>query len=96
VVGNGSVIDSFAMLNAGTGIIGTIIRGNMAANNRTAGIFLRGPGGMATGNSVQFNGSYGIDAVCASAILGNAVVTNQPGNIRTQGQGTCTLADNAQ
>jgi hypothetical protein len=96
VVGDGSVIDSTAVLNGGAGIIGTIVRGNISTNNRASGIFLRGPGGVAIGNSAKGNGNFGIDASCAGSIVGNAVVGNQPGNIRTQGTGTCVLADNAQ
>jgi hypothetical protein len=96
VVGNGSVIDSFAILNGQSGIIGMIVRGNIATNNRSAGIFLRGPGGVATGNSANSNGSFGIDAGCAGIIVGNTAAGNQPGNIRTQGTGICVLADNAQ
>jgi hypothetical protein len=96
VVGDGSVIDSFAVLNGGTGIISTIVRGSVATSNRNSGIFVRGPGGVATGNSVKSNGSYGIDVYCAGSIVGNAVVSNQPANIRTQGAAACTLADNAQ
>jgi hypothetical protein len=96
VVGDGSVIDSFAVLNGGSGIIGTIVRGNISKNNQSTGIFLRGPGGVATGNSARSNGSFGIDAYCAGSIVGNTVVGNQSGNIRTQGTASCTLADNAQ
>jgi hypothetical protein len=96
VVGEGSVIDSFAMVNGGSGIIGAIVRGNIAAHNRSAGIFLRGPGGVASGNIARSNAGNGIDATCAGAILGNSVVTNQPVNIRLQGSGACVLADNAQ
>jgi hypothetical protein len=96
VVGDGSVTDSSAILNGGAGIIGSIVRGNISANNRSSGIFLRGPGGVATGNSAKSNGNYGIDASCAGSIVGNTAVGNLPGNIRTQGTGICVLADNAQ
>jgi hypothetical protein len=96
VVGDGSVIDSFAVLNGGAGIIGTIVRGNISTGNLSSGIFVRGPGGVATGNSVKSNGNYGIDAYCAGSIVGNTATGNQPGNFRMQGTGTCTLTDNAQ
>lgn len=96
VVGDGSVIDSSAILNGGTGIIGTVVRGNNSSNNRSGGIFVRGPGGVASGNSVKSNGNYGIDVFCASSVVGNAAAGNQSGNIRLQGTGTCVLADNAQ
>lgn len=96
VVGDGSVIDSSTILNGGSGIIGVIVRGNISSNNRTSGIFVRGPGGVATGNSVKSNGNYGIDTSCASLIAGNAATGNQPANIRTQGSGFCVVVENAQ
>ena len=96
VVGSGSVIDSFAILNGGAGIMGAIVRGNLSKNNRSSGIFVRGPGGVATGNTAMSNANFGIDAYCAGSIVGNTAVGNQPGNIRTQGTGACALADNAQ
>jgi hypothetical protein len=113
VVGQGSVIDSIANLNAsGAAIVGTIVRGSIATNN-VFGIFVR-PGGVAVGNAANFNaatgisvnhatatnntandnGSFGIDAVCASALVGNTATGNGTTNIRTSG--VCTLADTAQ
>jgi hypothetical protein len=96
VVGIGSVIDSTAILNGtSAGIIGAIVRGCISSKNATSGIFLR-PGGVAMGNTATSNGGFGIDASCPGSIVGNTAVGNQLGNIRTQGPGTCTLADNAQ
>jgi hypothetical protein len=89
-------MDSFATLNGGAGIIGTIVRNNIATNNQTSGMFVRGPGGVATGNSAKSNGNFGIDIYCPGSVVGNTAVGNQPGNIRLQGTGTCAVADNAQ
>lgn len=95
VVGGGRVIDSVVFRNGSTGIIGLIVRGNIASDNQGSGIYLRGPGGVATGNSVSSNGQYGIDAYCAGSIVGNALTGNQAGGVRTQGTAACAFADNA-
>jgi hypothetical protein len=66
VVGEGSVIDSFASLNGqSTGIIAAIVRGSIASNN-VFGIFIR-PGGVAIGNVASFNAAGGISVNQATA-----------------------------
>lgn len=51
---------------------------------------------IAAGNSVKYNGNYGIDVYCAGSITGYATIENQPANIRTKGTAACAMADNAQ
>jgi hypothetical protein len=113
VVGEGSVIDSVAKLNAsGAAIVGLVVRGCVSANN-IFGIFVR-PGGVASGNTAVNNGagglsvnnatatgntamnnaSYGIDAVCPGALVGNTAFGNGTVNIQTNG--VCTMLSNAQ
>jgi parallel beta-helix repeat protein len=96
VVGDGSVIDSFSSLNGGSGIIGAILRGNNATRNKTLGIFVRGPGGVAIGNSAKVNGGYGIDVMCASTVADNSAVGNAEGGIRLQGSAACAVSNNSQ
>jgi hypothetical protein len=112
VVGEGSVIDSVAKLNAsGAAIVGLIIRGCVSANN-IFGIFVR-PGGVASGNVAINNGAGGISVNNASA-TGNTAYNNGdygfdgvcPGTligntanrngINIRTNGACTMADNAQ
>lgn len=74
VVGDGSVIDSVArMNNLSFGIIGTIVRGCIASGN-TSGIFIRS-GGVAIGNSANWNGGVGISVNSGSA-TGNTASHN--------------------
>jgi hypothetical protein len=74
VVGEGSVIDSVAKLNAsGAAIVGLIVRGCISTNN-AVGIFVR-PGGVAIGNTANANGVGGISVNNASA-TGNTANNN--------------------
>ena len=67
VVGSGSVVDSFAHLNAsGAAIIGLIVRNSISTNN-SFGIFIR-PGGVATGNVAGFNAGGGISVTQGTAV----------------------------
>jgi hypothetical protein len=71
VVGDGSVIDSYAHLNAaGAAIIGQIVRGSIATNNIT-GIAVR-PGGLAFGNTANSNDGIGISASEATVVNNTA------------------------
>jgi len=74
VVGEGSVIDSVAKLNAsGAAVVGSIVRGTVSTNN-IFGIFVR-PGGVATGNMAANNALGGISVNNASA-FGNTASYN--------------------
>jgi len=112
VVGEGSVIDSFAHLNAsGAAIVGTIVRGSISTNN-VFGMFIR-PGGVAIGNTANSNGATGISANQATvanntannngdagidAVCPSALVGNTTAGNATniRTTGVCTLANNAQ
>jgi hypothetical protein len=74
VVGEGSVIDSVAKLNAsGAAIVGLIVRGCISSNN-IFGIFIR-PGGVGMGNTASFNAAGGISVNNATA-TGNTAYSN--------------------
>lgn len=75
VVGAGSVIDSSAVLNGGSGIIGWIVRSSTAESNGTGGIFIRN-GGVATGNAAEANGADGITMTNAT-LNGNTANNNK-------------------
>src|SRR5262245_10836742 len=110
VVGEGSVIDSVAHLNAaGAAIVGTIVRGSISTNN-VFGIFVR-PGGVAIGNVAAFNAAGGISVNQATAANNTAnnngdygidavcpgvLVGNTAYNNGTniRTNGQCTLANN--
>lgn len=90
VVGEGSIIDSVAKLNAsGAAIVGLIVRGCTAANN-VFGIFVR-PGGVGSGNVAVSNGATGISVNNASA-TGNTAYNNGTYGIDAACPGV--LADN--
>lgn len=112
VVGQGSVIDSVASLNAsGAALVGLIVRGCTATNN-VFGIFIR-PGGVGIGNTAMNNAAGGISVNNASA-KGNTAMSNGDygfdatcpssleGNTSTRNginfrtSGVCVMANNAQ
>jgi hypothetical protein len=111
VVGEGSVTDSVAHLNAsGAAIVGLIVRGSIATNN-ALGIAVR-PGGVAIGSAANSNGAVGISANQATvanntakngdsgidAVCPGVLVGNTTaGNatIDIRTTGLCTLANNA-
>jgi parallel beta-helix repeat protein len=110
VVGQGSVIDSIANLNAaGAAIVGLIVRGSIATNN-AVGIAVH-PGGVAIGNSASYNGRgiYLTRATAANNTVNNnldyGILNVCPGVLvgnTTTGNGTdlvtsglCTLDDNS-
>jgi len=69
---------------------GGIAYGNVAQSNDAVGITVNNA--TATGNTANNNGTFGIDATCPGALIGNSAFGNG-GSIRTTG--TCTLANNA-
>jgi parallel beta-helix repeat protein len=110
VVGQGSVIDSIANLNAaGAAIVGLIVRGSIATNN-AVGIAVH-PGGVAIGNSASYNGRgiYLTRATAANNTVNNnldyGILNVCPGVLvgnTITGNGTdlvtsglCTLDDNS-
>ncbi|MGH9722640.1 MAG: hypothetical protein ACRD8O_20720 [Bryobacteraceae bacterium] len=83
---------------AANNIVGIFVRpggvamGNTAIANGAGGISVNNA--TATGNTANNNTSYGIDAICPGALVGNTAFGNAGINIRTNG--ACTMADNAQ
>jgi hypothetical protein len=88
----GSVIDSVASVNNGTGIRAPKVSGSTAEQNGNIGILAFE---LATGNVAVLNGGSGIlIGSCPSSIVGNTTVGNRGGGIVAGGSG-CTLANNA-
>jgi hypothetical protein len=73
-----TVRDCTAVLNAGDGIIldgsGGVGTGNIASFNGGRGMSV--PNGVATGNTMVRNTSFGISTTCPSSIVGNTIVNN--------------------
>jgi hypothetical protein len=61
--GDCSVIDSFAILNGEAGIIGTIVRANIAMNNQSSA-FSFAPAAWRLATPPSRNGGFGIGATC--------------------------------
>ena len=76
VVGGGSVINSFAVLNGGTGIIAAQSYNSVADRNASTGISIR-QSGIAIGNRSTFNGGAGLTIFTGTAA--NNTVTNNGG-----------------
>ena len=95
VVGAGSVIDSVANLNGGSGIIGFLVRGSIAQENATVGIFIRS-GGLASENTSLLNGGDGVN-VTKGTVTGNTITSNKGFGISATCPGTIvgnTAVDN--
>jgi hypothetical protein len=71
---------------------GGVATGNIAKSNAAGGLSVTNA--TAQGNTAKDNGTYGIDAVCPGALIGNTAHGNATININTNG--ACTMTDNAQ
>lgn len=76
VMGSGSVFNSFATLNGGSGIIAGQAYNSVAEQNLTGGIFIR-QSGIAIGNRSTFNGGVGLTVL--TGVATNNTVTNNGG-----------------
>jgi len=76
VMGSGSVINSTATMNGGSGIIAGQVYNTVAEQNATGGIFVR-QSGIAIGNRATFNGGVGLTVL--TGIATNNTVTNNTG-----------------
>jgi len=89
----GSVLDSIASFNGGTGIgvaFGTTSNSS-ALNNGGFGISVNA--GSVTGNTAVNNGKEGILAVCPSSLIGNTLLGNKPDDTPLLGGVSCAVSN---
>lgn len=75
VMGGGSVYNSFATMNGGSGIIAGQVYNSVAEQNATGGIFVR-QGGIAIGNRSTFNGGAGFTTSIGGVATNNTSTNN--------------------